>query len=96
MLRLDFKAIEDNSYSDGKVTAYLHEPIIEMAGRDNGFAKGFRDDYPSVVICPGGAYRFTSQREWDPVAIEYLGAGYNVFILDYSVGEKAKDFLPLK
>lgn len=74
--------------TEGKVRGYLHDPMTEM--------EGHRTAYPSVVICPGGAYLFTSQREGDPVAFEYLSAGYNVFILDYSVGEKAQDFTPLK
>ena len=90
-----FKVFEENENSTGFVTAYLHDVIEEMAGREDEFEKGYRDAYPVMVLCPGGAYRFTSEREWDPVALEYLQAGYNVFILDYSVGEKAKGFMPL-
>lgn len=50
--------------------------------------------HPAVVICPGG-YEFISDREAEPVAEPYYAAGYNVFILKYSVGEDAKDFVPL-
>ncbi len=39
---------------------------------------------PAVVICPGGAYMFTSDREGEPVAMEYLCEGYAVFVLHYS------------
>lgn len=56
---------------------------------------GLRNIRPSVVICPGGAYRFLSERERDPVALHFLHMGYNVFILDYSVQEEAKDLNPL-
>jgi len=42
---------------------------------------------PAVLILPGGAYRFCSDREADPVAFAYLRAGFHVFILRYSVGE---------
>ena len=31
---------------------------------------------PAVVIFPGGAYAYCSDREADPVAQEYLRAGY--------------------
>ncbi len=96
MKKLEFKALPLDSLSKGTVRAYLHEPLIEMKEFVNNFPNGYREKYPSVIVCPGGAYFFTSQREADPVAFEYLAEGYNVFILDYSVGELAKDFLPLK
>ena len=41
---------------------------------------------PAVVIFPGGAYAYCSDREADPVAQEYLRAGYYAFVLRYSVG----------
>lgn len=34
---------------------------------------------PAVVIFPGGAYAYCSDREADPVAQEYLRAGYYAF-----------------
>ena len=73
--------------SDGQVTGYLHTPIWEMETR--------RESFPAVIICPGGAYFLCSQRESDPVAMPFLARGYQVFILNYSVGEKAKGFRPL-
>jgi len=44
---------------------------------------------PAILILPGGAYQFCSEREADPVAMPYLKAGYQVFILRYSLGENA-------
>lgn len=38
---------------------------------------------PAVIVVPGGAYRFCSKREQEPVAFEFLAKGYNVFILEY-------------
>lgn len=81
----EFKPIEGTA---GTVKAYLHTPITEM--------EIHRKKYPSVVICPGGGYEMVSQREYDPVALEYLSAGYNVFVLTYSVGSAAKAFTPIK
>ena len=40
---------------------------------------------PVVVICPGGGYGFTSDREAEPIAMKFLGAGMHVVILRYSV-----------
>lgn len=42
---------------------------------------------PAVLILPGGGYQYCSEREMDPVAFAYLKAGYQVFILQYSVGK---------
>lgn len=52
-------------------------------------------DYPAIVICPGGAYSIVSDREAEPVAVPFFAAGYNTFILNYSVGEQAKGLEPL-
>ena len=44
---------------------------------------------PAILILPGGGYHFCSDREADPVAMPYLAAGYQVFILRYSLSEYA-------
>ena len=40
---------------------------------------------PGVLIVPGGGYNHVSLREGEPVAMEFLKAGYCTFILAYSV-----------
>lgn len=40
---------------------------------------------PCMVVLPGGAYAFCSQREAEPIALHFLPEGYNVFVLTYSV-----------
>lgn len=42
---------------------------------------------PAVLVFPGGAYKFCSDREAEPVAFEFMAKGYNVFILRYSLNE---------
>lgn len=39
---------------------------------------------PAVIICPGGAFMFTSDREAEPVAMYFLHKGYNAFVLRYT------------
>lgn len=39
----------------------------------------------AVVMCPGGGYAFTSDREAEPVALQLLAADVCVFVLRYSV-----------
>lgn len=40
---------------------------------------------PAVIVCPGGAYRFCSDREAEPVVMQFLAMGYHCFCLSYSV-----------
>lgn len=39
----------------------------------------------AVVICPGGGYGVVAPAEGEPVALAYLAAGVQAFVLDYSV-----------
>ena len=41
---------------------------------------------PCIIICPGGGYNVCSKRESEPIALKYLQAGFNVFLLTYSPG----------
>ena len=31
---------------------------------------------PVIVICPGGGYEWVSEREAEPIALKFVGAGY--------------------
>lgn len=55
------------------LTCYLHE-----------FKQGDVKALPAILIIPGGAYFFTSEREADPVALTFLNAGYNAYVLEYA------------
>ncbi len=39
---------------------------------------------PTVVVCPGGGYGLTSDREAEPIALKFASAGFNAFVLRYS------------
>lgn len=39
---------------------------------------------PAVLVIPGGGYEMTSDREAEPIALKFVGAGYNAFTLRYS------------
>ena len=41
---------------------------------------------PAMLVIPGGGYQYCSVREADPVAFAYLNAGFQTFVLNYSVG----------
>ncbi len=40
---------------------------------------------PMVIICPGGGYRFVSEREAEPIAIQMNAMGINAAILRYTI-----------
>ncbi len=44
----------------------------------------------AMVVLAGGGYQFlANNREGEPVAIKYFAAGFNTFLVDYSIGENA-------
>lgn len=43
------------------------------------------DTRPMIVVCPGGGYRMTSDREAEIIAMQYLAMGYHAAVLRYSV-----------
>lgn len=65
---------------DDVATVYLEAYILKDSPE---FQTGARR--PAVVICPGGAYMGTSDREAEPVALRFLAQGYHAFVLRYSV-----------
>ena len=40
---------------------------------------------PTVIVCPGGAYAFTSDREAEPIAMRFNAIGMNAVVVRYSV-----------
>lgn len=69
-----------------RLVAYLHEPAGEMS---------YLNTRPAVVVCPGGGYVYCSRREADPIAMQYLAAGFHAFVLYYSAGEDVSFPTPL-
>ena len=71
----------------GKLTVFLRDSVAAMpAARQR----------PVVLVVPGGGYEHLSPREADPVALQFLAAGYHAAVLSYSVGEAARDDRPLR
>lgn len=40
---------------------------------------------PMIIVCPGGAYAMTSDREAEIIALQYTARGYHAAVLRYSV-----------
>ncbi|MGT2906285.1 alpha/beta hydrolase [Streptococcus dentiloxodontae] len=54
---------------------YLQEPSEEIDEKRL---------YPTIVICPGGAYFWTSFREDEAVALRFLAEGFHVVVVHYA------------
>ena len=61
----------------------------DYAHLDTYILGNYLDDEPNprkplVLICPGGAYRMTSNREAEPIALQFNSIGYHAAVLRYS------------
>ena len=74
-LKNHFDFIKNNE--NPTLEIYLPYNMVEMH-REN-------QKRPCLVVLPGGGYSMCSEREAEPIAMEFLPEGYNVFVLKYSV-----------
>ncbi|MGB8453917.1 MAG: alpha/beta hydrolase [Anaerocolumna sp.] len=65
----------EGSQPDTKLYTYLLDNSSEI--NPNGVR-------PVVVVCPGGGYAMTSDREAEALAIKFMSMGYHAVILRYS------------
>lgn len=73
------------NFKDSYIEAYVHETPDEIKiGKRR-----------AMIVCPGGGYGFLSEREAEPVALQYFAAGLNVFVLRYSIQKNAANYAPL-
>ena len=80
------KFVEYKLATGAMLTGYLRDESTEMPSYNTR---------PVVLILPGGGYRYCSPREADPVAVQFLQAGYHVFTLIYSTDHAPLLWQPL-
>ena len=73
----DFYPVLGEQDCDPKLTVYVPAHSSDI--------RSLRDIRPGLLVLPGGGYYNVSQREAEPVALNFLQEGYNVFVLTYSV-----------
>ena len=63
---------------DGEATlkCILHQSYGEM--------EKYNQNLPAMIVVPGGGYSWCSEREGDPIAINFFQRHYNTFVLKYS------------
>lgn len=75
----------DLQVSEVTLTTYIPEATSEYQKEKK---------IPAVIICPGGAYQFLSDREGEPIALRYNSRGYAAFVLRYRVGMEGQAIQP--
>lgn len=70
------KGVYESEEEDG------FRPTMQTYILDGGKKRG------AVLICPGGGYRGVSEREAEPIAMQFNAAGFNAFVLYYSVAPR--------
>ena len=74
MIHETFSVQMEGSLPDTKLVTYIQDTYqeIDIASR------------PLVLVCPGGAYAYTSNREAEAFAMQFLAMGYHAAVLRYS------------
>ena len=58
------------------------------------YVASHKEKRPAMLVIPGGGYaNVCTEREGEPIALEFFAKGYNAFVLNYRVG-KAGDVYP--
>ncbi|MCM1174941.1 MAG: alpha/beta hydrolase [Blautia sp.] len=75
MIYREYPIRAEGSTKEAKATAYLisHSDAIKIQKR------------PLIIICPGGGYRYVSDREGEMIALQWNAYGYHAVVLRYSV-----------
>lgn len=71
----DYFALPRNGAARGFLHSYRHGQMSALKHRAR----------PAMLVFPGGGYEFISERESEPVAMEYYHAGFDAFVLEYDV-----------
>lgn len=74
MLHETFELREEGSRADARLEIYIQEYSQSVAIQERLM----------VLLCPGGGYGYTSDREAEPIALQFLSMGYHAAVLRYS------------
>ena len=74
MIYQEFDIKEKGSLEGAKLTVYIQQYAETLNIKER----------PLILICPGGAYAYTSDREAEPIALSFLAKGYHAAVLRYS------------
>ena len=73
-----------------KAPGYEQEAKLDIYALGNYQEMRPNQRRPLVLVCPGGAYEFISEKEGEPLVIKFLSMGYHVAMLSYSIHPNAE------
>lgn len=74
MLHQTFPVQVEGSLPDSRLITYIQDHYEEIGIQTR----------PLVLVCPGGGYNHTSNREGEALAMQFLAMGYHAAVLKYS------------
>jgi len=74
MIYHTFELHQEGSLPGAHLVTYIQEDSDALAIHDR----------PLILLCPGGGYSRTSDREAEPMALKFLSMGYHAAVLRYS------------
>lgn len=74
MIHISYSIQVEGSLPDTKLVTYIQEYSDQIG----------IDKRPLILLCPGGAYWHTSDREAEAMALQFLAMGYHAAVLRYS------------
>ncbi len=74
----DLKALYPDALKDAPET-FITEYVADVSPEIKDAPR------PVMIVFPGGGYRYCSDRENEPVCLEYLAKGFHVFALKYAI-----------
>ena len=82
---MNYKVIDINiDYKKANAEHYGYQPTMTLYLPDNLEEVEPNLVRPTVIVCPGGGYHFTSKREGEPIALKLISAGLNAVVVHYS------------
>ena len=61
------------------------EAIISAYIPENSEEININKKRETIIICPGGGYEFSSDREAEPIALKFVAQGFNAVVIRYSI-----------
>lgn len=85
---MHFEKIYIKDLSDNFRDSDAHLEIYRLDYMDAMKTSNEKYPCPGLIVCPGGGYGFTSDREAEPIALRFLLEGFNTFVLRYTCEAK--------
>lgn len=80
----DFKSLDGDNMKHEKI--YLNENDKRVF--IDTYVANSKEKRPAILVIPGGGYsNVCTEREGEPIALDFFARGYNAFVLNYRVGK---------